>query len=84
MQTDLVNLEAKVTQLAALYVQSRGETIALRASVLQLQTENKQLAEKIGGARARLEGLMAKLPALAEPDTLGVDGSAAATPVASA
>ena len=62
MQNELQTLEAKVTQLVALFAQSRAEVQSLRGKVVTLESANHGMAEKIKAASTRLEALMATLP----------------------
>jgi cell division protein ZapB len=62
MDVELAALEDRVKQAAELCQRLRGENIDLRQRIAQLQSENKRLAEKIVGARDRLEGLLRQIP----------------------
>ncbi len=62
MDTELTGLEDRIRQAVDLCQRLRVENSDLRQRVAQLQTENKRLAEKIGGARERLEGLLRQIP----------------------
>ncbi|WP_028450668.1 MULTISPECIES: hypothetical protein [Chitinibacter] len=62
MEAELLNLEDKVQQLAALCRQLRNENRQLRQDLLQTQQENQQLNGKLAGAKDRLASLLAKLP----------------------
>jgi len=62
MDLELTGLEDRIRQAVELCQRLRLENSDLRQLVAQLQTENKRLAEKIGGARERLEGLLRQIP----------------------
>ena len=62
MDLELTGLEDRIRQAVELCQRLRVENSDLRQRVAQLQTENKRLAEKIGGARERLEGLLRQIP----------------------
>jgi len=62
MDAELAGLEDRIRQTVALCQRLRGENLDLRQRVAQLQSENKRLAEKIVGARERLEGLLRQIP----------------------
>jgi uncharacterized protein (TIGR02449 family) len=62
MDLELTGLEDRIRQAVELCQRLRVENGDLRQRLAQLQTENKRLAEKIGGARERLEGLLRQIP----------------------
>ena len=62
MDAELTGLEDRIRQAVELCQRLRVENSDLRQRVAQLQTENKRLAEKIVGARERLEGLLRLIP----------------------
>jgi len=62
MDLELTGLEDRIRQAVELCQRLRVENSGLRQRVAQLQTENKRLAEKIVGARERLEGLLRQIP----------------------
>ncbi len=62
MDAQLVELEDKIRQAAALCVRLRDENRDLRAQVAALAGDRRQLAEKLDGARARLETLLKQIP----------------------
>lgn len=62
MDAELTGLEDRIRQAVELCQRLRVENSDLRQRVAQLQTENKRLAEKIVGARERLEGLLRQIP----------------------
>jgi cell division protein ZapB len=62
MDQDLTALEDRVRQVAQLCQRLRAENSDLRQRMAQLTTQNKLLAEKIDGAKIRLQGLLGQLP----------------------
>lgn len=62
METEFSSLEAKVTQFVALCERLRAENGELRQQLAAARNEAKRLHEKVDGAKARLEGLLARLP----------------------
>jgi uncharacterized protein (TIGR02449 family) len=62
MDLELTGLEDRIRQAVELCQRLRVENGDLRQRLAQLQTENKRLAEKIVGARERLEGLLRQIP----------------------
>ena len=62
MDQDLTALEDRVRQVAELCQRLRAENSDLRQRMAQLTSHNKVLAEKIDGARVRLQGLLGQLP----------------------
>jgi cell division protein ZapB len=62
MDAELSGLEDRIRQTVELCQRLRVENVDLRQRVAQLQSENKRLAEKILGARERLEGLLRQIP----------------------
>ncbi len=62
MDAELRSLEDKVSQFVALCHRLRADNHQLRQQLVLTQSENKQLSEKIGGAKTRLESLLALLP----------------------
>lgn len=62
MEAEFRSLEAKVAQFLALCERLRAENNDLRRELAAARNDAKRLHEKIDGARARLEGLLAKLP----------------------
>ncbi len=60
------NLEQKLAQLVMLHKQAREENRDLRVQVAKLETEHKALGQKVAGARARIETLVARMPAATE------------------
>ena len=62
MDQDLTALEDRIRQVAELCQRLRTENSDLRQRMAQLTSHNKKLAEKIDGARVRLQGLLGQLP----------------------
>ena len=62
MDSQLATLEEKVRQAAQLCQRLRDENRGLRQQLAALQGDRKQLAEKIDGARSRLENLLKQIP----------------------
>ena len=62
VDAELKSLEDKINQFVALCQRLRGENHQLRQQLALAQKENKQLSEKIGDARIRLETLLAQIP----------------------
>lgn len=62
MEAEFRSLEAKVAQFLALCERLRAENTDLRRELAAARSDAKRLHEKIDGAKARLEGLLSKLP----------------------
>ena len=62
MDAQMEALEERIRQAVDLCQRLRGENTDLRQRVARLQSENRQLAEKITAARERLEGLLEQIP----------------------
>lgn len=62
MEAEFNSLEAKVAQFVALCDRLRTENQELRQQLVAAQNDAKRLHEKIDGAKARLEGLLNRLP----------------------
>jgi cell division protein ZapB len=62
MEAELDSLEAKLNQLVQLCHRLRKDNSELRQQLVATQNQNKQLVEKIEGARQRLEGLLSRIP----------------------
>ena len=62
MDAEMAALEERIRQAVDLCQRLRGENSDLRQRVAQLQSENRQLADKITSARQRLEGLLEQIP----------------------
>jgi cell division protein ZapB len=62
VETEFSSLEAKVTQFVSLCERLRAENHDLRQQLTVARTDARRLNEKIDGAKARLEGLLSRLP----------------------
>ncbi|MBM3341606.1 MAG: hypothetical protein FJY56_05785 [Betaproteobacteria bacterium] len=62
MEAELKSLENKLEQLIRVAQQLRAENHQLRQDVASARNANRKLEDKIGGATARLEALLQKLP----------------------
>jgi cell division protein ZapB len=62
VEAELNSLEAKVGQFVALCERLRAENISLRQELAVARNDAKRLNEKIDGARARVEQLLARIP----------------------
>ena len=62
MEAEFNSLEGKVSQFAQVCERLRAENTALRQQLSLAQNDAKRLAEKIDGAKARLESLLVRLP----------------------
>jgi cell division protein ZapB len=62
MESELATLEDKIRQAARLCQRLRDEVRGLRQQLAALQGDKRQLAEKIDGARNRLEHLLRQIP----------------------
>ena len=62
METEFNSLETKVAQFVSLCDRLRNENLELRQQLAAARGDAKRLHEKIDGAKARLEGLISRLP----------------------
>jgi len=62
MDAELATLEEKIRQAARLCQRCGTKTGGCRQQLAALQGDKKQLAEKIDGARNRLETLLKQIP----------------------
>ncbi|HEX9192633.1 MAG TPA: hypothetical protein VF871_02595 [Burkholderiales bacterium] len=62
MDTELAALEEKIRQAAQLCQRLRDENRGLRQQLATMLSDKKQLAQKIDGARSRLENLLKQIP----------------------
>ena len=62
MEAEFNSLETKVAQFVALCEQLRAENHDLKQQLAVARTDARRLNEKIDGAKARLEGLLSRLP----------------------
>ena len=67
METEFTSLEAKVSQFVTLCERLRAENTELRRELAAARSDAKRLHEKIDGAKARLEGLLSRLPGRETP-----------------
>jgi cell division protein ZapB len=62
VEAEFRSLEAKVAQFLSLCERLRAENSDLRRELAAARSDSKRLHDKIDGAKARLEGLLSKLP----------------------
>ena len=62
MEAEFNSLEAKVAQFVSLCERLRAENVELKRELAAARTDARKLHEKIDGAKARLEGLLSRLP----------------------
>ena len=62
MDSELAALEEKIRQAAALCRQLKDENRDLRSQLASLASDRTRLADKVDGARARLENLLKQIP----------------------
>jgi cell division protein ZapB len=62
MDTELTSLENKLSQLVEFCRRLRDENHELRQQLATEKNQNKQLHEKINGAKTRLENLLNRIP----------------------
>ena len=62
MEAEFDSLEAKVAQFVSLCERLRAENNELKQQLAAARTDVKRLHEKIDGAKARVEGLLSRLP----------------------
>ena len=62
MEAEFRSLEAKVAQFLSLCERLRAENSDLRRELAAARSDTKRLHDKIDGAKARLEGLLSKIP----------------------
>ena len=62
MEAEFSSLEVKVAQFVSLCERLRAENQDLRQQLAMARTDARRLHEKIDGAKARLEGLLSRLP----------------------
>jgi cell division protein ZapB len=62
MDAELAALEDKIRQATSLCLRLRNENRDLRQQLVALESDRKQLSEKIDHARNRLEGLLQRIP----------------------
>ena len=62
VEAEFNSLEAKVAQFVSLCERLRAENQDLRQQLAVARSDAKRLHEKIDGAKARLEGLLSRIP----------------------
>jgi cell division protein ZapB len=62
VEAEFNSLEAKVAQFVSLCERLRAENVELKRELASARTDARKLHEKIDGAKARLEGLLSKIP----------------------
>ena len=62
MDVELRSLEEKINQFVALCQQLRTHNHELRQQLASAHNDNKQLHDKIGDAKTRLETLLTQIP----------------------
>jgi cell division protein ZapB len=62
VESEFNSLEAKVAQFVSLCERLRAENHDLKQQLAAARSDAKRLNEKIDVAKARLEGLLARLP----------------------
>ena len=62
VEAEFNSLEEKVAQFVSLCERLRAENNDLKRELASLRNDAKRLHEKINTAKARLEGLLARLP----------------------
>ena len=62
MDVELKSLEDKINQFVALCQRLRTDNHELRQQLASAHNDNKQLSEKIGDAKTRLESLLNQIP----------------------
>ena len=62
MEREFNSLEEKVVQFVALCERLRAENLELKQQLAAARSDAKRLHDKIDGARARLEGLLSRIP----------------------
>lgn len=62
MEAEFNSLEAKVAQFVSLCERLRAENVELKRELALARTDARKLHEKIDGAKARLEGLLSRIP----------------------
>jgi cell division protein ZapB len=62
VEAEFSSLETKVAQFVSLCERLRAENQDLRQQLAAAHTDARRLHEKIDGAKARLEGLLSRLP----------------------
>jgi cell division protein ZapB len=63
MDADLKSLESKITQFVELYQHLRADNQQLRQQLASAVNQVKRLEDKVNSAAAKLETLLAQIPA---------------------
>lgn len=62
MENELSTLEERVREAVDLCKRLRTESIDMRQRIVQLETENRRLRDKVSDAINRIEALVGKIP----------------------
>ena len=62
MEAELTALDERIKTLIRLADGLRAENSELRQLVASMQGENQQMRDRVSSARARLEGLLSRIP----------------------
>jgi cell division protein ZapB len=62
VEAEFNSLEAKVAQFVTLCERLRAENVELKRELAAARTDARKLHDKIDGAKARLEGLLSRIP----------------------
>ena len=62
MDVELKSLEDKINQFVTLCQRLRTDNHELRQQLASAHNDNKQLSEKIGDAKTRLESILTQIP----------------------
>jgi cell division protein ZapB len=62
MDVELKSLEEKINQFVTVCQRLRSDNHELRQQLASAHNDNKQLNDKIGDAKTRLESLLAQIP----------------------
>ena len=62
MDIELKSLEDKINQFVTLCQRLRTDNHELRQQLASAHNDNKQLSEKIGDAKTRLESILTQIP----------------------
>jgi cell division protein ZapB len=62
VEREFNSLEEKVVQFVALCERLRAENLELKQQLAAARNDAKRLHDKIDGAKARLEGLLSRIP----------------------
>lgn len=62
MQAEMDALESKIAQILERYQAMREENLRLRQQLVAMENNNKQLTERLGEARSRIETMLTRIP----------------------